>query len=56
MNIKTKSKIITMRYEKETIDTLKSIARKKSYDQNKEIKYTDIIRDAVNKIINNEKP
>ena len=40
---------ITMRYEKTDIKFLKEQARKRSFEENKDILYTDLIREAIYK-------
>lgn len=47
----TETIAITLRLKKELLDKLKKIAREKSFKENKDITYADLIRDATEKIV-----
>lgn len=46
---------ISLRIDKEELENLKKIARNRSINENKDIYYTDLIRDAIQERIRNEK-
>jgi hypothetical protein len=51
MKIKNKDIVITMRCTEDKINKLKEMAREQSYKNNKDILYTDLIREAIDKAI-----